>query len=175
MTSTTTPADAPLFERLMDTETVESRTAQAVATGLATVVMAPRRMPTPARRAAHLAAGVLGVAGGALSFRESPQKMQVAAAAGFGSALVVASVLGTALDEATEAWLRRRGMKRPRLLIGVAAGALAYVTSRPVARTAGLAAEAHADQRDEQRDEQGDEQGDVQGARVVDPASVRPA
>jgi len=130
----------------MDTETVESRIAQAVATGLATVVMAPRRMPAPARRTAHAAAGVLGVAGGALAFREAPQKMQLAAAAGFGTALVGASVLGTALDEATEAWLRRRGVKRPRLLIGVAAGVLAYVTSRPVARTVETVSEAGADE-----------------------------
>lgn len=130
MSTPTTPSDAPLFDRLMDSQTVESRLGQAVATGLVTVVMAPRRMPTPARRAAHLAAGVLGLAGGALSFREAPTRMQVAAAAGFGSALVGASVLGTVLDEKTEAWLRNRGVKRPRLIIGVAAGVLAYATSR---------------------------------------------
>lgn len=160
MTAATSRPDAPLLERILDTSTLESRLAQSVGTGVATVWLSPRRMSTPLRRATHVASGFLGVVGGGLAFAEAPRRMQVAAAGGFGGALFAASILGFALDEATESWLRERGVKRPRLLIGAAAGVFTYVTSRPAADALALAEQRAADPGTAEPDEPLDERPD---------------
>lgn len=122
---------ADLLTRLSDSTSTEARLAQATGVGLLTVVMSPARMPNALRSATHLGSAAVGAAAGAYAFPGATPKQRAAATIGFGAALAGCSVLGLALDRGTEDWLRRRGVRRPRVLLGVAAAGFAWLTSGP--------------------------------------------
>lgn len=122
---------ADLLTRLSDSTSTEARLAQAAGVGLLTVVLAPAKMPKALRTATHLGSAAVGAAGGAYALPEASSGTRAAAVAGFASLLGGLSVLGFAADRGAENWLRRRGVRRPRLLLGAAAAVLAWLTSGP--------------------------------------------
>ena len=122
---------ADLLARLSDSTSTEARLAQAAGVGLLTVVLSPGKMPKGLRTAAHLGSAAVGAAGGAYAFPEGSSSTRAAAVAGFAGLLGGLSVLGFAADKGAENWLRKRGVRRPRLLLGVAAAVLAWFTSGP--------------------------------------------
>lgn len=108
----------------------------AVLTGVVSTVpvwRAPRGVRTA------LIAGSGALAGGAmftalnrphvLGSQQDPAPVPVAAAIGtaVGAAASSAVALGLVLDREAERFLVRRGVRRPRIVLGVAGGALSYV------------------------------------------------
>lgn len=122
---------ADLLTRLSDSTSTEARLAQAAGAGLLTIVMSPARMPRALRAATHVGTAAIGAAGGAYAFPEASSKQRAAVAVGFAGLLGGISVLGFAADRGAESWLRRRGVRRPRLLLGAAAVVFTWLTSGP--------------------------------------------
>lgn len=128
--SVTTMSD--LVSRLRDVNTPESRLAQSVATGVFTAAVSPRRLSARSLVTMHTLSGLLGVAGGAAVLgRDAAPRQRVALGAVGGVVLAGASALGVVADVKAEEWLRRRGVRRPRLWMGILAAGLTWVTSRP--------------------------------------------
>ena len=113
----------------------------AVASGVATALLPPARIPTPVRRSLHAGLGLATGAATAWALgrpgstgSEEPQEVlplgaRVALGTGFGSLVALASAAGTGVDTAAERALVRRGVRRPCLWIGLAAAGLTAVTS----------------------------------------------
>lgn len=115
--------------------------AYAIGSGVATALLPPGRMPTPARRAFHGALGLaaggttlwmlgrpeLGETGGEVA-EPLPLPLRAAAASAVGGLVVLSSVAGTAVDTRAEQAFARRGAKHPRLWVGVAAAVLTAAT-----------------------------------------------
>lgn len=110
-------------------------TVLAVATGAASVVPV-WRAPRSVRAAL---AGGLGVAAGAATFvgarvpaafgeehEPLPVRPAAAIAGAVGALMVAATVAGIALDRSAEGFLVRRGVRRPRLVLGVVGAGLSY-------------------------------------------------
>lgn len=133
--------------------------AGAVASGVATALVPPSRIPPRARRSVHLGVGlatgagavwVLGrpdlldagresgqvssepdgpSAGHADGPRAVPLRARVALASVLGGLMALSSAAGMALDGAAERALVRRGVRHPRVWIGVAAAGLTAAVS----------------------------------------------
>ena len=128
---------ADLVGKILDTSTIESQIVQAVATGVVTATLAPARLPPALVMASHVAMGVLGAAGGALVAGEDTTASRRAAAAGVaGAVLASTSWVGVVADQRVERWLRRRGVRSPRLVIGVCAAAMTFALARVEAMSA---------------------------------------
>ncbi|MBC9225745.1 hypothetical protein GL325_05365 [Aeromicrobium sp. 636] len=108
----------------------------ALATGVVSVVPIGR---APRRVRAAVVAGTGLVAGGAMftalnrphvvGFEQQPTPARPAAAIGavVGAAAAGAMAVGVVLDREAEQFLVRRGVRRPRLVLGVAGAVLSYV------------------------------------------------
>lgn len=120
-----------LVSKLRDVNTPESRIAQSVATGAFTALVSPRKLSPRSLTTMHVLSGLLGVAGGAVLARNMTLTQQVAAGAAVGGTMAGASVVGVVVDIKGEEWLRRRGVRRPRLWMGILAGVLTWLTSKP--------------------------------------------
>jgi hypothetical protein len=128
-----------------------------VATGIATVLMPPARIPTGVRRSVHVSL-VLAAAGATvwvLGHTEPsgpgqqadlplptlpnsiPLHTRLVLSTLLGSLAAASSAVGMRLDTAAEQALRRRGVRRPRLWIGVAAAAVTATISWADARDQG--------------------------------------
>ena len=124
----------------------------AAASGLATALFPPARIPVAVRRSLHLGLGA--AAAGAVLWATSrpaapgadaqaeldgeplPLPARVAIASAIGSLVALSSVGGMALDSAAERALLRRGVRRPRVWIGIAAAGFAAATSYAESRGA---------------------------------------
>lgn len=122
----------PDLSALRDVNTPESRLVQSVATGAFTAFVSPGRMSTRSRTTMHALSGLVGAGAGAFGLAEKmPVAQRTVAAAAIGATLYGASALGVVADEKAEQWLRGRGVRRPRLVMGIVAGVLTWVTSKP--------------------------------------------
>lgn len=123
---------ADLLSKLRDLDSPESRIAQSLATGAFTVLVSPRRLSSRGLAALHAASGLTGGAATAriLGSKASPQQRAIVAGA-TGVAIYGASVVGFAADAAAEGWLRRRGVRHPRVWMGLVAAVATWATSAP--------------------------------------------
>ncbi|MFC6154252.1 hypothetical protein [Nocardioides yefusunii] len=105
--------------------------AETVFTGLGTALIAPAQLNAAVRRGLHGATALAGAAGTALvvSQQEGQRSRAVPAGVAAGAVLLGVSVVGVKLDASLEQWLRRRGVKRPRVWMGAVAGAVTLVSA----------------------------------------------
>lgn len=123
---------ADLLSKLRDVDTPESRIAQSVATGAFTALVSPRKLSSRSLLTMHVFSGLLGGAGGAMFLggqARPPARAAVAVVA--GATLFGASALGTVADTKAEEWLLRKGVRRPRLWMGLVAAVVTWLTSGP--------------------------------------------
>lgn len=114
-----------LARNLRDPKVHAQRGAEALFCGIGTTFLAPAKMRPWQRRALHGLSGAAGGGGAAWLLRGTKRPSRATAAAGAVSAVMVGlSVAGVAIDGRTEEWLRGRGVKRPRAVMGVAIGLL---------------------------------------------------
>ena len=126
-----------LLRRVTDPTTTESQLTQAVVTGAVTAVLSPARLSPTLVRATPWGMGVLGAAGGAAAVGDHASWGQRGVAAGIaGSAVASISWVGIVLDQGLESWLRKAGVRRPRVVIGVLSGVATYAVARAQARSA---------------------------------------
>ena len=115
---------ADLAQNLRDPKVHARRLGEALASGLWTAAVVPAKLSVRRRRGLHALTGAAG-AGATYWFvrQDEGEKARALPAAGVvGVLLVGASVLGSAMDTGAEAWLTRRGVRRPRLVMALAAG-----------------------------------------------------
>ena len=143
-----------LLSRIGDGSTIESRVAQSVATGAFTVLVSPRKLSSRTLLTMHALSGLLGAVGGAVVLGEkaSTPARATAALAG-GATLYGLSALGTSADVRTERWLGRRGVRHPRLWLGVAAAVVTWLSSRPAPARSEAAEEEPGPSQVDQTDE----------------------
>lgn len=122
----------PDLSRLRDVDTPESRVLQSVATGAFTALVSPAKLSRGTRTTMHAFSGLLGAGAGAFVLAgQMPPAQRAVAAVTLGASLYGASALGVVADTKAEQWLRDRGVRRPRLVLGLAAGVLTWFTSAP--------------------------------------------
>lgn len=125
---------ADLVSQLRDVNTTESRIAQSIATGAFTTFVSPTKLSPRTRTTIHGLSGLLGGAAGAFVLTQRMRVPQrTAAGIAVGGLFFGISALGLVVDEKAESWLRAKGVRRPRLWMGVVAGVLTWVTSAPEA------------------------------------------
>ena len=115
---------ADLAQNLRDPKVHARRLGAALVNGLWTATVVPAKLSTRRRRGLHALSGTAG-AGATYWFvrRDEGDSARALPVAGVVGVLVVgASVLGSAVDASAEAWLTRRGVRRPRLVMALAAG-----------------------------------------------------
>lgn len=113
----------------------------AVATGVATALVAPMKMSLMARRSLHVGLGLTMAAAVAHAVGQPdtsgpdvaepvpPLRTRVAMGAGLGSLCALGSAAGMGLDMSVEKALVRRGVRHPRWWIGAGAAALTAAMS----------------------------------------------
>lgn len=121
---------ADLARNLRDPKVHTQRAAEALLSGVGTTFLAPAKMKPWQRRALHGLSGAAGAGGTAWVLGGQKKLSTAVPAAGAVSAVLVGlSVAGAAIDGRTEQWLRGRGVKRPRALMGLAVGLLTLVVA----------------------------------------------
>lgn len=127
-----------LAQNLRDPRVHASRLTETLVVGLGTVVVAPARMPRGLLRLTHAASGLVGAAGGAVAVGEDAGvRARVGTGAALGALMLGLSVAGAAADTRSEAWLRGRGVRRPRWVMGAALGAFTLASLWAVDLTEG--------------------------------------
>jgi len=115
---------------------IERSTALALATGAASVVplwRAPRAVRAAVVAGAGIAAGAATFVGARVpeafggSHDPVPVRPAAAVAVAAGGLMAAATVAGIALDRSGERLLVRRGVRHPRLVLGVAGAALSWL------------------------------------------------
>lgn len=120
-----------LMAKLRDVNTTESRIAQSVATGAFTTLVSPGRLSSRTVVTMHVLSGALGGVGGAVLGQKFPPVQRAAVGVAAGGLFAGMSVVGVVADVKAEEWLRKRGVRRPRVVMGVVAGILTWLTSKP--------------------------------------------